>query len=131
MRRPSKRPPAKKRYDAKRPVVAVRVSREQNEKLEKKDRIYLKGYKEGFAKAKVKYTVHLFCDECGEPIPIHGTKAELVVSHAVSQSFSVYHKNCQPTKAEGKRLIFDKDDNELWIEETQNPSKMPNLVQHR
>lgn len=140
MRRPRKSPPAKERYDLKRPVVSVRVSAKQLEKLndlikgtgmskgrfirraldlglEKKDLIYRKGYREGYEKAKDKYTMHLFCDECGDPIPIHGPDAEILVSHAISQTFRVYHKNCQPTKAPGKRLIIDKYDNKVWIEE--------------
>ena len=124
---------AKKRYDSKRPVVAVRISREQNEKLEKlirdsglsksrfirralrlelekKDRMYRKGYQEGLAKAKDKYTTHLYCRECGKPIPIQGVIAESVVCDLVNQSARVYHEDCQPPMVPGEtRLLFEKD----------------------
>lgn len=123
---------AKKRYDRKRPVVSVRVSMEQLEKLngllrssglskgrfirqalglqlEKKDLIYRKGRRDGYREAKEKYTTHFCCKECGEPIPIIGGDLELWICHAADRVLNVYHRDCRPPNLpEDACLLFDR-----------------------
>lgn len=139
-------PPAKKRYDRKKPVVSFRVSREQLEKLnglirgsgmtrgrflrgaldlqlEKKDRIYRKGYREGFGKAKEKYTTHICCKGCGDPIPmVGGDDMEQLLCHAADEVLNVYHKDCRPPNLpEDACLLFNRpvaDDRRLRRKKT-------------
>jgi len=125
--------PAKRRYDRKKPVVSFRVSREQLEKLdelikgsgiskgrflrralgleiEKKDRIYRKGRKDGYREAKEKYAAFVRCKGCGEPIPIIGGEMEIIVDYAVEQLFCVYHRDCRPPDVpEEMCQLFDRE----------------------
>lgn len=124
--------PAKKRYDRKRPVVSFRVSREQLEKfeellrgsglskgrflrqalglqLEKKDRIYRKGRRDGFRKAKEKYKVLVWCNSCGDPILVKDDDMKLKVGNVVAQYLNWYHKDCKPQNmADDECELFDK-----------------------
>lgn len=107
---------ARKRYDAKHPIVSFRVSaesydrlktllRRQNksigdffrEALEIEERNYSearrRGYRKGFGDAKEKYAVFLTCVACYDGIPIddENVKEELVESY----ERNVLHHECQ------------------------------------
>lgn len=124
---------AKKRYDRKRPVVSFRASREQLAKLdelikgsgmskgqflrrafglqlEKKDKMYRKGFRDGYRKAKQKYTTLVCCKGCGEPIPVIGLNMEAMVDDAVNKVYNWYHKDCKPPNVhESECELFDRE----------------------
>lgn len=136
MREGSSIPPAKRRYDRKKPVVSFRASRKQLEKLnelvkgsglskgrflrqalglqlEKMDKIYRKGYREGYRegyeKARERHTIHVCCKGCGEPIPMDRSM-ELWIDFAAGEALNFYHRDCRPRDLpEDVCQLFDRE----------------------
>jgi hypothetical protein len=124
---------AKERYDTKRPVVSFRVSREQlaklgelvkgsgmskgrfirralNLELEKKDRIYRKGHRDGYRKAKEEFGVDVFCNAGDGLITVTGDDLKTKIRNVVAKTYNVYHRDCKPQNmADDKCVLFDRE----------------------
>lgn len=124
---------AKERYDRKRPVVSFRVSRKQLAKLEelirgsgiskgrfvrralgleleKKDRIYRKGRRDGYRKAKKRYRVDVLCGMCGGPILVKDDDMKTKVCKAVGRTYNWFHRDCKPGDcADDECELFDRE----------------------
>jgi len=125
--------PAKKRYDRKRPIVSFRVSREQLLKLEeliggsgiskgkfvrralgleleKKHRMYRKGLRDGYRKAKKRYRVDVWCGMCGGLILVKDDGMKTKVCKAVARTYNWFHKDCKPGDlADDECELFDRE----------------------
>jgi len=111
--------PSKRRYDARHPTVSTRLSAEQHAilddlvrksgvsmgkfirraltlEIKRENEIYHRGFKAGLSKAKEKYRVRVWCNECGGPITVLGIDMEIKVGDAVARTYNWYHRDCKP-----------------------------------
>lgn len=114
---------AKERYDAKRPVVSVRVSEAQKKKLEEMSRTsgksvgqlvregiglerrdwreaYRRGLDRGREEARERYAVKVPC-VCGHSFTVAGQDRIREVEEILAAHSNWYHKDCRPDEVPG------------------------------
>lgn len=125
--------PSKKRYDARHPTVSARLTAEQHAMLDdlvrksgismgefirraltleikRENEIYWAGHRAGFSKAKEKYRVRVWCNECGDPITVLGLDMEIKVGNAVAREYNWYHRGCKPANLSDEECeLFERE----------------------
>jgi len=86
------------------------IRRALNLEIKWGNRIYSKGFKAGFSKAKEKYIVRVWCAECCEPITVLDGESEMEVGNAVAREYHWYHKGCKPPNmSDNECRLFDRE----------------------
>lgn len=109
---------AKQRYDSKCPVLSVRITKEERDKIddmigrsgmnqaqfirqalhlesEKSNKVYDRGHEDGYREAKTKYSIRIRCSVCGETMIVTKDETKKLVRLAAEMCNS-YHEECIP-----------------------------------
>jgi len=86
------------------------IRRALNLEIKWGNRIYSKGFKAGFSKAKEKYRVRVWCNGCCDPITVPGSDMEMEVGNAIVKTCNWYHRDCKPPNLpDDECRLFDRE----------------------
>jgi len=120
---------AKQRYESKCPVLSVRVTKAEREKLDemmkttgksqtqvirqalqlemdKSNVSYERGHKDGYNEAKKKYGVDIWCNKCGVGIIVAREDTKVKVGNAVADVCNCFHEDCRPPEIPREECII-------------------------